>query len=597
MVSLVLRVELFNYSLVYLQIAFQMLDLCHTLHVKAAGIYRSWAGGGAEVDASPSALWIHCWRPLVQCMARLCCDCRRQVRTQALNYLVRSFLIADMQTMSATEWENCFGDVLFPLVQKLLENLSPMDPIGMEETRVRAMQLISKILLNHLTPLSTLPSFPALWLRLLDYMDRYLHTDRSDLLSEAIPESLKNMILVLDNTGMFQAIPGLYQMTTTRMGSLLPELIAEVMPGPPKRESLETPTMPSEQVTPVEGTLADISEPAVISTAAGVAAASPTAVAPTPSASSSSAISPASPMTAVSASSSASFPVPAQPPITQFASAVGGRVQIAPPLEVFHERRSDSMKSDISQHSQSSELVEQQQLQQAVVVPSRGVEIPELVRRFTSKEEVIVQSSPGSPIQTHQYHGGHHQDIGLSTQRRIHEQVLLQGAQHVQAPPHLAHAQQTTVLQASIVDHRYSQHLPQSVQAASATPRTPSTDYVPTAHLYQSAPPHLMQAQHYCIHSTHHLPTTSLDGTAQSSYTAGAVLGSSPTRAFPIVPSPTSAFSVLPSSLVGTGTQHSDLQQQQPQSVQMVGEGGVALAAASGTPSTIQQASYINERP
>lgn len=56
-----------------------------------------------------------------------------------------------MQTMGASDWENCFGEVLFPLVQKLLENLSPMDPIGMEETRVRAMQLISKILLNHLT--------------------------------------------------------------------------------------------------------------------------------------------------------------------------------------------------------------------------------------------------------------------------------------------------------------------------------------------------------------------------------------------------------------------------------------------------------------
>ncbi|VDK28877.1 unnamed protein product [Anisakis simplex] len=88
---------------------------------------------------------------MVQCMARLCCDCRRQVRTQALNYLVRSFLIADMQAMSALDWENCFGDVLFPLAHKLLDNLSPMDPIGMEETRVRAMQLICKILLNHLT--------------------------------------------------------------------------------------------------------------------------------------------------------------------------------------------------------------------------------------------------------------------------------------------------------------------------------------------------------------------------------------------------------------------------------------------------------------
>ncbi|CAG9537440.1 unnamed protein product [Cercopithifilaria johnstoni] len=222
----------------YQQVAFLILDLCHTLHVKGASIYRSWADGGAKIDASLPALWNHCWRPLLQCMARLCCDCRRQVRTQALNFLVRAFLIPEMQAMKGRQWEECFGEILFPLLQKLLENLSPMDPIGMEETRVRVMQLISKILLNHLTPLSLLSSFRPLWLRLLDYMDQYLHADRSELLSEAIPESLKNMILVMDNTEMFNTMPDLYDMTVTRIGAFLPELLAEVMPGPPKRLDL-----------------------------------------------------------------------------------------------------------------------------------------------------------------------------------------------------------------------------------------------------------------------------------------------------------------------------------------------------------------------
>lgn len=52
--------------------------------------------------------------------------------------------------MNPSDWENCFGEILFPLLHKLLDNISPMDPLGMEETRVRAMQLVSKILLNHL---------------------------------------------------------------------------------------------------------------------------------------------------------------------------------------------------------------------------------------------------------------------------------------------------------------------------------------------------------------------------------------------------------------------------------------------------------------
>ena len=37
----------------------------------------------------------------------------------------------------------------------------------------------------------------------LDFCERYLHTERSDLLAEAIPESLKNMLLVMDTAGLF----------------------------------------------------------------------------------------------------------------------------------------------------------------------------------------------------------------------------------------------------------------------------------------------------------------------------------------------------------------------------------------------------------
>lgn len=89
------------------------------------------------------------------------------------------------------------------------------------------------ILESFFSPLSSLLSFKALWLKLLDTMDKYLHTERSDLLSEAIPESLKNMILVMDSTGLFSSIPQIYELTTARMSVLLPELLAEVMPGPP----------------------------------------------------------------------------------------------------------------------------------------------------------------------------------------------------------------------------------------------------------------------------------------------------------------------------------------------------------------------------
>ncbi|XP_075231180.1 Golgi-specific brefeldin A-resistance guanine nucleotide exchange factor 1-like isoform X1 [Lycorma delicatula] len=51
-------------------------------------------------------------------------------------------------------------------------------------------QVSIQVFLHHLTPLQTLSIFTALWLTILDFMDKYMHADKSDHLYEAIPESL-----------------------------------------------------------------------------------------------------------------------------------------------------------------------------------------------------------------------------------------------------------------------------------------------------------------------------------------------------------------------------------------------------------------------
>jgi brefeldin A-resistance guanine nucleotide exchange factor 1 len=134
--------------------------------------------------------------------------------------------------MSAYDWEDCFAEVLFPLLNKLLSNISPMDPIGMDEIRVRAIQLITKILLNQHMSLLSLDTFPDLVLRLVEYMDRYLKSGHSDLLAEAIPETLKNMILVF-GAGVFVHLPQLHSAIAKRVSVFLPELVTEVMKTPP----------------------------------------------------------------------------------------------------------------------------------------------------------------------------------------------------------------------------------------------------------------------------------------------------------------------------------------------------------------------------
>lgn len=104
-----------------------------------------------------------------------------KVRMTAITYLQRALLVHDLQTLTADEWESCFNRVLFPLLAKLLE-LDFADEPHLEETRVRAATVLSKVFLHHLTPLLSLPTFTTLWLNILDFMNKYMHVEKSDLL-------------------------------------------------------------------------------------------------------------------------------------------------------------------------------------------------------------------------------------------------------------------------------------------------------------------------------------------------------------------------------------------------------------------------------
>lgn len=85
--------------------------------------------------------------------------------------------------------------------------------------------------MHHLTPLLSLPTFGKLWLTILDYMDKYMHAEKSDLLFEAIPESLKNMLLVMESAKVFEAPEGpniLWAQTWDRINKFLPQMKEEL---------------------------------------------------------------------------------------------------------------------------------------------------------------------------------------------------------------------------------------------------------------------------------------------------------------------------------------------------------------------------------
>ena len=71
---------------------------------------------------------------------------------------------------------------------------------------MRVNTLLSKVFLQHLSSLRTLPTFTALWLTILDFMDKFMHIQEAvgEMLLDAIPGCLKNMLLVVDTASMFR---------------------------------------------------------------------------------------------------------------------------------------------------------------------------------------------------------------------------------------------------------------------------------------------------------------------------------------------------------------------------------------------------------
>ncbi|GAB0087888.1 Golgi-specific brefeldin A-resistance guanine nucleotide exchange factor 1 [Sergentomyia squamirostris] len=216
----------------YPTIAIQLLDLMHTLHTRTAQIFRWWAEEGGVLPHG-GALWQQGWCPLLQGIARLATDQRRQVRTSAITCLQRALLVHDLQSLSGPEWTGCFKQVLFPLLSDLLaETPPPSDPSLLEESRMRTATIMSKVFLHHLTPLIGLSSFSELWLEILDYSERFMKIG-SDMLYEAMLESLKNMLLVMHSVRVFHTADGvghapLWDVTWSRISLFLPHLKEEL---------------------------------------------------------------------------------------------------------------------------------------------------------------------------------------------------------------------------------------------------------------------------------------------------------------------------------------------------------------------------------
>ncbi|XP_055346236.1 LOW QUALITY PROTEIN: Golgi-specific brefeldin A-resistance guanine nucleotide exchange factor 1-like [Paramacrobiotus metropolitanus] len=209
----------------YIKESLVLLDVMHTVHVRAFSVCRS-----MRID-----LWTEVWCPLLRAMARLCCDYRKIVRTDGLTWLNRSLLIPDLQALTPQQWEECILKVLFPLLLALRSD--GKQPTNMEETIVRAAPLVCKVFLQHLSSLLSLPTFGELWMSILDLLEQFLKSDsKSDLVKEAVLESIKNMLLVMSTAGVFQEYTAgiihenvLWDNTKAKVDSIVPGLIQHLL--------------------------------------------------------------------------------------------------------------------------------------------------------------------------------------------------------------------------------------------------------------------------------------------------------------------------------------------------------------------------------
>ena len=173
--------------------------------------------------------WITYWSPIFKALRAQSLNPCRKIRHQALSCLQRSLLSPDLASEDHQEWTAIFSEVLFPLLSRLLKpEIWQTDVTGMSETRVQAATILCKIFLHYLVLLSDWDGMLDLWVKILDILDRLMSSGQSDGLEEAIPESLKNILLVMVDGAYLKPPQGneepsaMWEQTRSRVDRIMP---------------------------------------------------------------------------------------------------------------------------------------------------------------------------------------------------------------------------------------------------------------------------------------------------------------------------------------------------------------------------------------
>ncbi|KAJ7261394.1 hypothetical protein B0H12DRAFT_1106609, partial [Mycena haematopus] len=149
----------------------------------------------------PAQAWRQLCLPLISSLSRQSTNAAREVRHTAISQLQRVLLGPHvlLDEADSDQVEEIFNRVIFPLLDDLLKpQVFNRDPRGMPETRLRASALLCKGFMHfEVRESQAQADIRLLWIQILDLLDRLMNIDKGDQLYEAVPESLKNVVLVM----------------------------------------------------------------------------------------------------------------------------------------------------------------------------------------------------------------------------------------------------------------------------------------------------------------------------------------------------------------------------------------------------------------
>ncbi|KAF8163113.1 Sec7-like domain is implicated in guanine nucleotide exchange function [Crassisporium funariophilum] len=213
------------------------VDLLPTLHKQLV----MWV---QTSEISEGQAWKFMALPLLAVLGRQSVNAAREIRHNAISHLQRVLLGSPLTSEAdQKQVEEVFNRVVFPLIDELLKpQVASRDPQGMAETRLRGSALLCKVFMHlELRESRAKTDFRLLWIQVLDLLDRLMNVNRGDQLYEAVPESLKNVLLVMNAVGILTP-PGstqddlqrtLWLNTHERMERFLPGFLTDIIPIPP----------------------------------------------------------------------------------------------------------------------------------------------------------------------------------------------------------------------------------------------------------------------------------------------------------------------------------------------------------------------------